>query len=544
MIASLRRPLVLLVPVALALAAAAPARAASAPVPLPEGPWPPRSVLATESPGVAAATDVISTGCPATTATVHRNAPGAGKTVSLTFDDGPGPGTASIVRILQQYGVPATFFNLGLNASARPADVRSAAAMGAQLANHTWDHPKLTTLSATQQGDQMDAASARQQAQTGAYPCAFRPPYGSYNSASLAQATLRRMSFWTWSVDTEDWKAGTSTTAYWVNRIITRAEAGVSQTHPVILMHNPPAGVPATIKALPTIIQFYRDHGYRFYDLLGETGQYPAPAVTTTTAGVQLVVRLADGSLRIRTETSTGWTGWTALGGVAVGGPAVAAATTTSSTVAHLDTADSVRVLTRTDAGAATAWTGLGGIGTSKPAVAQVSGHVVVAVRGADRGVWLRERTGSTWAPWTSVQGRALGAPALAATADGGLTVAVVGTDGALWVRHRAGAWSAWRSVPGVHVTAEPALTAAAGGGVVALVRGGDGRAWVAVGDASAASWSAWTSIGGVLSSGAGVTARASTLEAYVYGTDGRLWSAVATNGAEGTGWGGWRLVP
>ncbi|MGZ4626736.1 MAG: hypothetical protein ACXV3S_10700, partial [Kineosporiaceae bacterium] len=61
---------------------------------------------------------------------------------------------------------------------------------------------------------------------------------------------------------------------------------------------------------------------------------------------------------------------------------------------------------------------------------------------------------------------------------------------------------------------------------------------------ASGATWSAWTSIGGALSSGGGVTARGTTLEAFVYGTDGRLWLDVASNGAVATGWSGWQLVP
>src|SRR5512133_473446 len=173
----------------------------------------------------------------------------------------------------------------------------------------------------------MDAASAKQHSLVCSYPCAFRPPYGSYNSATLSQATLRRMSFWTWSVDTEDWKAGTATSSSWVNRIVTRAEAGGSQTHPVILMHNPPAGVPATVTALATIIRYYRDHGYKFVDLLGRTGQFPAPAVARTTGGVQLVVRLKDGSVWVRSERSSWWSSWSSLGGTAVGGPGSAAAT-------------------------------------------------------------------------------------------------------------------------------------------------------------------------------------------------------------------------
>ena len=36
------------------------------------------------------------------------------------------------------------------------------------------------------------------------------------------------MKVWNWSVDTEDWKASGSSYAFWVNRIISRAEAGAA----------------------------------------------------------------------------------------------------------------------------------------------------------------------------------------------------------------------------------------------------------------------------------------------------------------------------
>jgi peptidoglycan/xylan/chitin deacetylase (PgdA/CDA1 family) len=541
MIPLARRATIALVPVALAMTAL-PASAAVEPGPLPEGPWPPRQVLAGVSPQVAATPDVVSTGCPSTTARVRSAAPGSGKTVALTFDDGPGVTTFSLLSILQRYGVTATFFNLGLNATYRPHEVRSDATVGAQLANHTWDHPRLTDLSATAQGDQMDTASAEQKRLVGSHPCAFRPPYGSYDSASLAQAQLRRMSFWTWSVDTEDWKAGTSTSSTWVNRIISRAEAGVSQAHPVILMHNPPAGVPATVLALPTIIRYFRDHGYRFVDLAGSSSQYPAPAATTTGAVVRLAVRGPDGSLRVRTGTSTSWTAATSLGGVMEGGPGAAALSSSSTAFAVLGT-DNAVWLTRTDAGAV-ARERVGGTGTSKPAVAAFGNRLVVAVRGTDQAVWLRERTGSTWGSWQGLGGGLRGAPALAFTADGGLTVAVVGSGGSLWVRHRGNAWGPWTRVGGA-VTAEPSLAATAGGaGVVAMVRGTDDRAWVLTMSADASRWASWQRVGGVLASGAGMTPRGPTLEAYVYGTDGRVWRNVASNGAMATGWSGWRVVP
>src|SRR5262249_14634992 len=63
----------------------------------------------------------ISANCPAAPSGVYSYAPGSGKTVALTFDDGPGPTTARIMSILASYSVPATFFNIGENAAALPS---------------------------------------------------------------------------------------------------------------------------------------------------------------------------------------------------------------------------------------------------------------------------------------------------------------------------------------------------------------------------------------------------------------------------------------
>jgi peptidoglycan/xylan/chitin deacetylase (PgdA/CDA1 family) len=197
---------------------------------------------------------------------------GTAKTVALTFDDGPGPSTQPIISVLRRYGVTATFFNLGQNSAAYPALVRTEATDGYLVANHTWSHPNLTTQLASAQGTQMDQATVQQQNLIGWGPCAFRPPGGNYNATTLTLAQQRGMKFWLWSVDTEDWKAAGSSSSSWVNRIISLAEKGGTQAHPVILMHNAPAGDPATVLALPTIISYYRSHGYTFVDLAGRTG--------------------------------------------------------------------------------------------------------------------------------------------------------------------------------------------------------------------------------------------------------------------------------
>jgi peptidoglycan/xylan/chitin deacetylase (PgdA/CDA1 family) len=188
--------------------------------------------------------------------------------VALTFDDGPGKTTAQVLDILRKYRVPATFFNIGVNEAGNKDLVRKAAKDGEVLGNHTWNHPNMVTLSAGQQAVQLDLTSNEQQSIVGSRPCVFRPPYGDYDATTLRLAQHRRMGVWLWSVDTEDWKANGSGSAFWVDRIIRLAEAeGGALRHPVVLMHNQPIGNPATVSALPTIIHFFRVHGYHFVRL-------------------------------------------------------------------------------------------------------------------------------------------------------------------------------------------------------------------------------------------------------------------------------------
>jgi peptidoglycan/xylan/chitin deacetylase (PgdA/CDA1 family) len=72
------------------------------------------------------------------------------KIVALTFDDGPGVGTAKILDLLKQYNVKATFFSVGQMAGYHPAMLDRIVAEGHVLANHSFDHPALSKLSADQ----------------------------------------------------------------------------------------------------------------------------------------------------------------------------------------------------------------------------------------------------------------------------------------------------------------------------------------------------------------------------------------------------------
>jgi peptidoglycan/xylan/chitin deacetylase (PgdA/CDA1 family) len=206
--------------------------------------------------------------CPAAPYGPSTSAPGGGKTVALTFDDGPGRTTAQVLAILRAYRVPATFFNIGENEARRPSLVRAEADDGEAIGDHTWNHPDMASLSAGRQAAELDQTIDEQKSIVGFAPCGFRPPYGDYDATTLRLAQQRRLAVWLWSVDTEDYLADGSGSSYWVQRIIRTAErVGGAQRHPIVIMHNQPAGNPATVSALPTIIRFFGAHGYHFVRL-------------------------------------------------------------------------------------------------------------------------------------------------------------------------------------------------------------------------------------------------------------------------------------
>ncbi len=130
--------------------------------------------------GGAPSADAAITGCPTAPYGVASTAPGAGKTVALTFDDGPGRDTGRIMAVLAAAHVTATFFNLGVNEAGARAVVRAQRAAGYALGDHTWDHQSLPSLGAAGQAAEMDRQRTLEASITGRYPCVFRPPYGEY----------------------------------------------------------------------------------------------------------------------------------------------------------------------------------------------------------------------------------------------------------------------------------------------------------------------------------------------------------------------------
>ena len=191
-----------------------------------------------------------------------------GKVIALTFDDGPGPYTAQLLDILDQYGAKVTFFLIGSKVSSQANVVRSIQARGHQLGNHSWSHPELPKLPVGQIAGEIDRTNDAIKQATGIKPTVMRPPYGAINSAVLEQLRLHGMSSILWSVDTRDWADRNS------EIVCSRAIAGA---HPgaIILMHDIHQ---TSVNAVPCILNALKQQGYSFVTVQGLLGNMAAGA--------------------------------------------------------------------------------------------------------------------------------------------------------------------------------------------------------------------------------------------------------------------------
>jgi peptidoglycan/xylan/chitin deacetylase (PgdA/CDA1 family) len=196
------------------------------------------------------------TGSPA--AAVPPHAAASSKYVVLTFDDGPDSKyTPEILDILGQYGVKATFFEVGREVKKHPDLTRRLSTNGHSVENHTWSHPDLRKLSAPSFDNQVETTDQYIREQTGQTPRCLRPPYGGTNSVVAKRAANLGKSIVLWTIDSRDWTRPGE--AAIVRRVLTGVRSGS-----VILMHDGGGNRSQTVAALPTILKTLKARGYTF----------------------------------------------------------------------------------------------------------------------------------------------------------------------------------------------------------------------------------------------------------------------------------------
>ncbi|MFD3614765.1 polysaccharide deacetylase family protein [Streptomyces sp. NPDC058676] len=181
---------------------------------------------------------------------------GRGRSMVLTFDDGPDPRyTPDILDTLAEYDVRAMFFVCGEMAADNRGLLARMADEGHVVGNHTWSHPLLTRLSRGRIRSEMERTCEVIEEAYGERPVWFRAPYGAWNRAAFQLGAELGMEPLAWTVDTLDWTTpGTRTI---VGRVENGAAPGV-----VVLSHDAGGDRTQSVRALRDYLPRLLDSGY------------------------------------------------------------------------------------------------------------------------------------------------------------------------------------------------------------------------------------------------------------------------------------------
>jgi cellulose synthase/poly-beta-1,6-N-acetylglucosamine synthase-like glycosyltransferase/peptidoglycan/xylan/chitin deacetylase (PgdA/CDA1 family) len=191
--------------------------------------------------------------------------PPPGRRIALTFDDGPDPRwTSRIERVLQSYGVHATFFEIGSQVARYPGVVKMLVRDGDEVGNHTFTHVLLSGVPEWQRRMQIDLTEAAIAGVTHHYTRLIRPPYSATPDAVtprdervLAQLAGRRYYIVLANYDSQDWqRPGVAA--------IVKNASPPGRTGGIVMLHDGGGNRSQTVAALRVLIPRLRARGFQF----------------------------------------------------------------------------------------------------------------------------------------------------------------------------------------------------------------------------------------------------------------------------------------
>ena len=184
------------------------------------------------------------------------------KQIALTFDDwGMDFTITNILKILEDKGINATFFIRANGAEKNPSLARAILEEGHEVANHTYTHPVITTITPEQlQEEIVKTHQVLTEALQQAPSMYFRPPTGEIDdkTAKIVAAT-GYSEIALYDITTLDWDENVSSDEI-IETITSEASNGS-----IVLMHM--LDNIHTLEALPTIIDKLHEDGYSLVTL-------------------------------------------------------------------------------------------------------------------------------------------------------------------------------------------------------------------------------------------------------------------------------------
>jgi peptidoglycan/xylan/chitin deacetylase (PgdA/CDA1 family) len=182
------------------------------------------------------------------------------KQVAITLDAGAGAEPfPKMLKALDSAGVKITFFLTGSWAQQNSTFVQQIVNSGHEIANHTWSHPDLTTLSDAQIKDEIERTDALLSRFTGhSTRPLWRAPFGSRDARVTKVVNEMGYRSIYWTIDSLDSVGQPKSAKFLIDRITGQTDAQLDGE--IILMH---IGNATTADALPTIIQNLQNRGFK-----------------------------------------------------------------------------------------------------------------------------------------------------------------------------------------------------------------------------------------------------------------------------------------
>lgn len=173
--------------------------------------------------------------------------------LALTFDDGPGDRTATLLDVLAEHEAPATFFLVGSHVERRPRLARAVREAGHEIGNHSHTHPYFCLCTPGRIYGELDRAQRAIADATGARPALVRAPYGvRWFGLREAQRRLGLLGVM-WTVIGLDWKLP-------AEGVAARVRRGLSNGA-IVCLHDTPES--SALEALRILIPEIRSRGFK-----------------------------------------------------------------------------------------------------------------------------------------------------------------------------------------------------------------------------------------------------------------------------------------
>lgn len=182
--------------------------------------------------------------------------PDDGRSIYLTFDDGPTPEvTPWVLSLLAQYGAKATFFLVGSQVEKHPQLVKLIVEQGHAIGNHTYGHengwrsPDMLYYKSVYQCQRMIEGANNAKL--------FRPPYGRIRLSQLSHLTSKGYKVVMWSHLAGDFDPG-------LNRQKSLQALCSSDPRSILVFHDSQKAFENLKELLPRVLDHFSTLHYSF----------------------------------------------------------------------------------------------------------------------------------------------------------------------------------------------------------------------------------------------------------------------------------------